>query len=271
MNRKGEMVMSFLDFLKNKNLLSRMKFSLLVKKPHILKIYPRIFDKHGPKRMSPFPLSEAEGSLTLEASLVFPFFLFAIINILSIILSFGEYSQNLQRLHQQGKELALAAHMTEAGINVNNDMIMLTQVQRLEPAIPIIGFEPAKTIVLCRTRKWTGYDILQDRTQDEAEEWVYITPHGTRYHYNRDCSHLRVTIRCIGYNEIRGLRNEDGSKYTACEMCGENGSFTVVFYTPQGNRYHNSLQCSGLKRSVESVPISEVGSRSACSTCVGGE
>ena len=263
--------MSFLDFLKNKNPLSRMKFSLLVKKPHILKIYPRIFDKRGPKRVSPFLLSENEGSLTVEASIVFPFFLFAVINILSIILSFGEYSQNLYRLHQQGKELALAAHMTEAGINVNNDMIMLTQVQRLEPAISIIGFEPAKTIVLCRTRKWTGYDVLQEGVQEETEEWVYITPHGTRYHRDRDCSHLRVTIKCTGYDEIRSLRNEDGSRYTACEMCARNGSITVVFYTPQGNRYHNSLQCSGLKRSVENVPISEVGSRSACSTCARGE
>ena len=59
--------------------------------------------------------------------------------------------------------------------------------------------------------------------------------------------------------------------YTACRLCGgEPGLFSYYYVTEEGERYHTSLSCSGLKRTVYLVRLSEAEGRTACSRC-GGE
>lgn len=219
------------------------------------------------KRMSSFLLSNMEGSMTVEASIAIPVFLFAILNLLSIILLFGEYSSNLADMHRNAKELSVHAHILEAGQDVDNDLIILTKAQKLEPVIPVMGFDTARTIVNCRIRKWTGYDVMSSQPEDIEEEWVYITPGGEAYHRSRNCSYLNPKILSAVTKDIENYRNKDGEIYRLCLTC-KNGSLTgICFYTEYGNRYHTSLQCSSLKRTIEAVRLSDVGSRHACSKC----
>ncbi|MBD8948918.1 MAG: pilus assembly protein, partial [Blautia obeum] len=56
------------------------------------------------------------------------------------------------------------------------------------------------------------------------------------------------------------LRNKSGEKYHACERCRA-GSAGSVYITGEGNRYHGSLSCSGLKRTVEEVLQKDCGLR----------
>jgi len=266
---KGGMMMSFLSnsicqYSNCKPILEKTSLQAYPKKTNYNSRKPKYLYS---KRMSSFLLSNMEGSMTVEASIAIPVFLFAILNLLSIILLFGEYSSNLADMHRKAKELSVHAHILEDGQDVNNDLIIMTKAQQLEPVISFIGFEPARTIVNCRVRKWTGYDTTQAGMETIEEEWVYITPSGNAYHRDRNCSYLNPKILSAITTTIDTIRNKDGEIYRICSSC-KNGSLTgICFYTEYGNRYHTTLKCSGLKRTIESVRLSETGGRHACNKC----
>lgn len=115
---------------------------------------------------------------------------------------------------------------------------------------------------------WNGYDVENQQGSEEGEVYVFITKTGTVYHRNRNCTHLNPSVKAIHFKDVAEKRNENGAIYYACELCGD-GEGTVVYITEQGNRYHASLQCSGLKRTIFSIRLSEVGGRPPCSKCGG--
>ncbi len=222
----------------------------------------------SPKRMSSFLLSRKEGSMTVEASIAVPVFLFAMINLLSVILQFSEYSANLADMHRNAKELAIQAHIIESTGEVNDELVTLSKVQSLEPLIPIMGFDKAATLVSCRARKWTGYDVLKAQLSNEEKEWVYITPSGSAYHKNPNCSYLNPQIYSAVTSQIGEYRNASGEIYRQCESCRDVTLTGICFYTEHGNRYHSTLKCSGLKRTIHSVLLSEVDGRHMCKKCL---
>ena len=261
-----------MSFLSSRTFLMCSNESKVVKSS--LQAYPkkrscksRNHNKLLSKRMSSFLLSGGEGSMTVEASIAIPVFLFAILNLLSIILLFGEYSSTLADMHQKAMALSVHAHILEEGQEVNNDLIRLTKAQKLEPLIPFMGFDTARTIVNCRVRKWTGYDVMSTQEMSEQEEWVYVTPGGEAYHRDRNCSYLNPKVLSAPTVKIGEYRNKDGEKYGICSVCKENTLTGICFYTEYGNRFHTTLRCSSLKRTIESVKKSEVGNRHACSKC----
>lgn len=266
---KGEMMMSFLiyriyQFCSNKPLVEKTS----------LQAYPNKCSSNSrssiflfSKRMSSFLFSDKEGSMTVEASIAIPVFLFAMINLLSIVLLFGEYTSNLADMHREAKELAVHAHILEKGV-IDNEMIVLTKVQCLEPIIPIMGFDTAEILVNCRMRKWTGYDVVVTNITDEEEERVYITPSGSAYHESPNCSYLNPQIYSAVSSQIDMYRNASGEIYRQCESCKDITLTGICFYTEYGNRYHTTLKCSGLKRTIYSVSLSEVDGRHLCSKCV---
>lgn len=93
----------------------------------------------------------------------------------------------------------------------------------------------------------------------------------------RSCLSQKSTLYASGpvdhaaaSSELNSLRNESGGKYHACEKCVHGSSKgSNVYITDQGDRYHNSLTCSGLKRTVYTARISEVPGKRACSKCGG--
>ncbi|MDE6937540.1 MAG: pilus assembly protein, partial [Lachnospiraceae bacterium] len=111
---------------------------------------------------------------------------------------------------------------------------------------------------------WSGYEKEGFLTDDE--ETVYITETGLVYHRDYHCTHLELSIRMVSSAELESLRNNSGGRYYPCGQCvrlGKNG----VYITNTGDRYHSSLSCSGLKRTIYAVPVSEAVGRRACSRC----
>ena len=202
-------------------------------------------------------------SMTIEAALVLPLFLFAVMNLMSFIEIYRLQSNWNMTLHQTVKELAAAGGA--ADITGEDECIDLICPYKAEPFVSVVGFSDFVMFSRMRTRAWTGYDAEAVKVNEE-EEIVYITEYGEVYHLTKSCSFLRLSIRAVDIELVESLRNADGSCFYACEECG--GKCTnIVFVTSYGNRYHGTLQCKGLKRTIQEIPLSEVGGRTACKKC----
>jgi hypothetical protein len=110
---------------------------------------------------------------------------------------------------------------------------------------------------------WNGY--LNENSEDG--ELVYITETATVYHEKYTCTYLKLSIKQTTVAEVSALRNDYGVKYVPCEKCKFGAASSVLYVTNQGNKYHRSATCSGLKRQIQTVKKSEVGYLHGCSRC----
>lgn len=116
---------------------------------------------------------------------------------------------------------------------------------------------------------WTGAEEKTDvGSEASPEEMVYVTESGTVYHRNPGCRYLRVSLQQVAGSRIASMRNTYGAKYYPCESCSRNQNPAgCVYITSTGNRYHNQETCSGLKRTIRLVKLSQVEDMHACSSC----
>lgn len=146
------------------------------------------------------------------------------------------------------------------------ECIDLVATYKVKPMVGFIGYQKIPLYNRYRTRMWTGYDIPLIPELREQEKIVYITPDGSVYHETKSCPYLRLSIRAVQRNAVKHLRNQDGDQYYPCQQCAYKDNNTV-FITMFGNRYHTTLQCSGLKRTIYAIPLKETGNRPECQKC----
>jgi hypothetical protein len=116
-----------------------------------------------------------------------------------------------------------------------------------------------------KVHKWTG-----DREDGEKTDYVYVTESGTVYHRNRSCTYLDLSIQTVNKSSVGSRRNKSGNIYYACSDCAAGKTVTgLVYITNYGTCYHTKVSCSGLKRTIYLIPITEAGSKRACSKCGG--
>lgn len=139
-------------------------------------------------------------------------------------------------------------------------------VYEMKPLFNFLFLDGFQVVNRARVKKWTGYDA--DYTGEEEERYVYITDTGTVYHLSETCTHLDLSIVPVDREELRRVRTANGSVFRACEICGR-GSDNTIYITDTGDCYHSSLSCSGLRRSVQRVPLSQCEGMNCCSRCAG--
>ena len=91
---------------------------------------------------------------------------------------------------------------------------------------------------------------------EEVDYYVFITPNQEVYHLRRDCTHLELQVR----------KTYGTSGLSACRYCGR--ARTSSYYIAKDGRvYHCNRGCSGLKRTVSRVRKSEVMGLGPCQRC----
>ncbi len=212
-----------------------------------------------------------------------PIFLFAMLSVMYLTDAVRISAENTAGLSEQAYTYAKYAYLgnkvADMGglsaavdiINGGDDIIDLVQRYTIDVPFDLLDTYDPDIIDRVRVRAFTGYDNAKHGTLSDKppDELVYVTEYGSVYHRSLGCSHLRLNIRSVDSSRISSERANDGSKYYPCEHCASKGGTPAVLYiTDDGNRYHSTLSCSNLKRTIREVPLSEV-SLPPCSECGG--
>lgn len=244
---------------------------------------------------------EKKGSITIEASFGIPMFLFAVlcliymIEIQNIRISILNAAQSAAK--QAAEETAVIPVLNTSRFKA--DIINGIGIERVEQSIldggtqgidcggsffypgtgemnikirykvriplPVMENPSAEFSEEFRINGWTGYE--SGVMGDENAQIVYITESGLVYHEDPQCTYLQLSVSFVPYTGLADLRNEAGGIYRKCEKCVYGPPMAGVYITDTGGKYHNSIRCSGLKRTIYAVKKSEVTGRGGCARC----
>lgn len=157
-----------------------------------------------------------------------------------------------------------------------DECIEVTCNYTFSPPLPIFGLLKVQDSQSLKYRYYTGYKVEsllepvgKDTADPEEEDTiVYVTDTGKVYHTSLMCPNLKIVIRTVAADTVGAERNDAGGKYYPCEKCAKGSSPGVYYITSDGDRYHYDIGCSGLKRSIREVRLSDVeGKMRACRRC----
>lgn len=266
-------------------------------------------------------MKKRSGSMTVEAAMILPLFLFVVLNLYSAINDIAVHMRMQTAMHRTGLEMVrvgyayhrlaegqeiLESELADVGLNLfyvkdkvisyagcdfldrigisgQSEGISFLQSEVTDPEYLDLkatytmsglflpeSFHNFQMVNRARMRVWTGYDNSVNSNARDEGEVVYITPYGVAYHRSRECSYLQPSVTQVSFSEIAFCQNESGNGYSACERCQDFERGDSVYITSTGERYHVSLSCSSLHRTVLAVYLTEVEGRHACSRCGNG-
>lgn len=199
-----------------------------------------------------------KGNLTIEASLIMPFFFMIMLAFFSFFSQYASESRLLVQAAAEARKVGVSMGCLQRE-DAGDVTIYKTRKNETLWIHPFYQKQYLSVSATCRP--WIGFTELESK-----ETYVYVTPEGSVYHLYADCTHLNLSIEKVSFVKAKILKNEYGENYTKCEICkGVFGS--MVYITSEGNRYHAQRNCSGLKRTIRQVLLGEVENRRCCIRC----
>ena len=142
------------------------------------------------------------------------------------------------------------SHMGTSDEVVSGDILDIVMTYQVSPLMEIPYVKPFRMFNRYYGRLWTGYDVGGANGGEKREDVVYVAENATVYHEFRECTHLKLSIQEVSWSGVPFLRNENGSKYRQCSKCGKEIAGPVAYISKEGDFYHKSRNCPGLKRTV---------------------
>lgn len=243
---------------------------------------------------------KSKGSLTVEAAFIVPIFLVGMVTILSLGQMMIFYMKMQQALYKSARQFSLECYdgrniaqstirdgiveaLTDSNVAVsiidnglegldfsesiltNEEYLLINVSYKMVPIYSdMFGLLALPVNQKCVVHIWCGYE--GDFYEDD-NEYVYITKDSAVYHRDRECTHIKLSIRKVSGSEVEALRNSSGAKYHSCDVCKSSINDANIYITSDGNKYHNSVTCSGLKRTVRTIKITDVEGRRPCQRC----
>ena len=242
----------------------------------------------------------SKGSMTIEAALTIPVFLFAVLCLIYLLeiqaigFSIKAASQNAAK--QAAEDMALipvlntyklqqdivdnigserlersiveggsgGIHCRTSYYNTVSEEIIIKVNYTVKLPFPSFLNQGMKQKTELKVKAWTGRTA---QNLSEEEEVVYVTDTGVVYHTDYQCSYLQLSISFLPSSSLIDVRNEGGGIYHACEKCVHGEAMAGVYIAEYGTKYHNTLSCSGLKRSIRAVKKSQVAGLGGCVKC----
>lgn len=132
----------------------------------------------------------------------------------------------------------------------------------------VLGLNCVKQTVRSYRRAWVGQEGTggSETEGEEDDVMVYIGKSSTRYHVNRTCHYLHNDLTALRAEEIPYCRNEEGRIYEPCARCKSQTGQTV-YLMPWGRHYHSTPSCSAINAYVKAVKKSQVEYLGVCSYC----
>lgn len=215
-----------------------------------------------------------KASFTIESSLVLPLFLLSSLALFSLLDFYRIYIEETISLCEKAKKAAACAYAPDNSSTLQelypDGYLTLSKVVTYR--IPYAPFPLPAIRVPCysRVHLWCGYQGTEwDSDSISAyDEMVYVTDYESVYHTSSSCSHLSFQIEQKTLAAAQNSKNQSGARYAPCEKCiGSGLPHHQVYLTKHGTAYHNSPNCSGLKRSIRLIPQSEIPDLNICSRC----
>lgn len=154
-------------------------------------------------------------------------------------------------------------NLGKSNIQKKDSMIYLEANYKIKlPQLLGIKFSVPCIQSVC-TRAFNGRS-LKDKA---AGKIVYITTGQTVYHTDRQCSYLNLSIQKIMETDFKKQGSSYLKRYTACSSCKNKEGYGYIYITEDGTKYHNTLACKNLKRTIERAMLEEVNGRRLCSRC----
>lgn len=149
------------------------------------------------------------------------------------------------------------------------DRMDIVVTYSVSPWSRLIGFPSFRMANRYYTHIWNGYELRGGAGETEGTQTVYVTATGTVYHPYRDCTHLQLSVHPIPAEEIEAARNQYGGRYRPCEKCGGSPEGNMLYITEEGDCFHSSRECTGLKRTLYTMGLEEAEDRGLrlCGRC----
>lgn len=245
-----------------------------------------------------------EGSMTVEAAVVLPVLLCALMGILLLAkvmiinqemeAALLETGRQITRkeclLSQKGKEgagIALAGILFQnnqkqgdggLGVSVSGLNFIGSEYKEESKEIYLkMNYKVRVPLLLLGTWKlpfstgivqkaWNGYAPASGEFNASNQEYVYITEDGEVYHKDGQCYHLHITV-----HETEDVDDYYDGKtaYRPCEYCihRQNKKAAVLYIPEEGDCYHSDPACGGLTRTVRYVKKEDAAGMRPCSHC----